>query len=363
MRTRIGIHQRFPKTTTLALFAFLALVPVPLVAVPMPGQGYLQVNLDSNLPGMARRVDHDLVNPWGVASDPEGRVVVVADNGTGLLTEFAPRGFPRREVTLPTPEGGPATSAATGLVFNPSSGFLIRTDSRSERTEPSRFITVTEEGTIVGWNAHFASASSAVIAVDRSNSGAIYKGVAIASTPSGDFLYSANFHEGVVEMYDDEFQLVRSFTDTTLPAGFAPFNISTIGDKLYIAFAQQDTDRHDEVAGAGLGYVDVFDAQGNFMQRLISQGELNAPWGLALAPHDFGRFSDALMVGNFGDGRVNAFDPTTGSFLGTLETASASPFDINGLWGLTFRGDDLVFAAGINDEADGLFGFIRPIVP
>ncbi len=273
-------------------------------------------------------------------------------------------------VTIPPPKGSPAgtTAAPTGNVFNGTSGFVVSTASGSGA---SLFIFATEDGTISGWNPK-ADPTHAILEVDRSTVGlgAVYKGLAIASNASGTFIYATNFRFGTVEMFDSSFHLVGSFTDpklaNTCPEPnqcYAPFGIQTINGNLYVTFALQNAAKHDDVAGPAHGFVDVFDTSGNLIQRLISHGRLNSPWGLALAPPDFGRFSNALLVGNFGDGRINAYDLTTGEFLGQLRDQANHPITIDGLWALRFGNDanaglhnELFFTAGINNEADGLFG-------
>jgi uncharacterized protein (TIGR03118 family) len=180
-------------------------------------------------------------------------------------------------------------------------------------------------------------------------------------------LYAANFHAGTIDVFNDSFAPVTvpgGFVDPNLPAGFAPFNVQEIAGRLVVAYAQQDADAEDEVAGPGLGYVDVFDANGHLLRRLISQGQLNAPWGLAIAPKHFGPFSGDLLVGNFGDGAINAYDPRTGGFRGTLRNKDGNPIKVNGLWALRFGNgvigtpQTLLFTAGIADEDHGLFGEI-----
>ncbi len=273
-------------------------------------------------------------------------------------------------VTIPPPKGSPAgtTAAPTGNVFNGTSGFVVSTANGSG---PSLFIFATEDGTISGWNPS-ADLTHAILEVDRSTVGlgAVYKGLAIASNASGTFIYATNFRFGTVEMFDSSFHLVGSFTDpklaNTCPEPnqcYAPFGIQTINGNLYVTFALQNAAKHDDVAGPAHGFVDVFDTSGNLLQRLISHGRLNSPWGLALAPVDFGLFSNALLVGNFGDGRINAYDLNTGEFLGQLRDQVNHPITIDDLWALRFGNDasaglhnELFFTAGINDEADGLFG-------
>jgi uncharacterized protein (TIGR03118 family) len=240
----------------------------------------------------------------------------------------------------------------------------------------SFFIFATEDGTISGWSPG-VDPTHAVLAVDRSGvgAGAVYKGLAIGSNSSGTFIYATNFRFGTVEMFDANFKLVLSFTDpklaNTCPLPgqcYAPFGIQNIGGNLYVTYALQDAAHHDDVSGPAHGFVDVFDTNGNLIQRLVSHGRLNSPWGLALAPANFGRFSNDLLVGNFGDGRINAIDPNNGAFLGQLSEQPGNPITIDDLWGLAFGNgasaggtNELFFTAGINHEADGLFGKITSV--
>jgi uncharacterized protein (TIGR03118 family) len=270
-------------------------------------------------------------------------------------------------VTIPAPAGSPAgtTSAPTGVIFNGGGGFNV---SQNGTLFSSVFIFDTEDGTISGWSPGFSDRTLAVLAVDRSNigKGAVYKGLAIGTNSSGMFIYATNFRFGTVEMFDSNFELVGSFTDHRLPQSYAPFGIQNIGGNLYVTFAKQDAKKHDDVAGPGNGFVDVFDTNGNLISRLIARGSLNSPWGLALAPADFGQFSNDLLVGNFGDGLINAFDPNTGAFLGQLSDRNGNSIMIDGLWSLQFGNgaaagatNELFFTAGIDGEAHGLFGNIQ----
>jgi len=251
------------------------------------------------------------------------------------------------------------------MVFNGGTSFVV---TNSAGTSPARFIFASEDGTISGFRG-----APIVIAVDSSASGAVYKGLAIASTATGDRLYATNFHAGRVEVFDGQFHPVISagaFTDPTLPAGYAPFGIQALGGIIYVTYALQDADAHDDVAGEGHGFVNAFDTNGNLIRRVASRDNLNSPWGLALAAADFGAFSNDLLVGNFGDGRVHAFDPATldgnGEFThrGPLLSAEGGPLAIDGLWALSFgKGpaangptNTLFFTAGPGGEQHGLFG-------
>ena len=212
------------------------------------------------------------------------------------------------------------------------------------------------------WN----GGTTSTIEADNSAKGAVYKGMALGANASGPQIYAANFNAGTVDVFDGKFAAVKAaggFTDATIPAGFAPFNVANLGGKLYVAYAKQDSAKHDDASGAGNGFVDIFDMDGNFQKRLISNGPLNSPWGMAIAPATFGAFGGALLVGNFGDGTINAFDASSGTQLGTLDDTSGKAIAIEGLWALQFgngkNGGDvntLYFTAGPGDEAHGLFG-------
>lgn len=327
---------------------------------------YTRVNLVSDIDGVARFSDTNLVNPWGLAFGPTSPFWV-ADNNGHVSTLYNGRGqaFPVGSplvVAIPTPTS-PTGGAPTGLVFSGGGDFMVSANSKSG---PSIFLFSTEDGTILGWSPA-VSVTSAVIAKDNSSSGAVYKGLAIADTPQGNFLYATNFHAAVVEMYDSNFSLVKTFTDPNVDTNFAPFGIQNIDGKLFVTFALQKLpDKHDDQSGPGNGFVDEFATDGTMIRRFASHGTLNSPWGLALAPDGFGKFSHHLIVGNFGDGRINAFD-REGDFDAQLIDPEGNLLTINGLWALQFGNGaknggsrhKLFFTAGIADESHGLFGFIK----
>jgi uncharacterized protein (TIGR03118 family) len=350
---------------------FVALFPLLWGTVARPGeheghQVYTRVNLVSDIAGVARFTDRNLVNPWGLGFGPTSPFWV-ADNGSGVSTLYNGRGqaFPVGAplvVTIPSPSptGG---GTPTGLVFNGTGEFVVSAKGKSGSPP---FLFATEDGTILGWSPT-VNQTQAIIAVDNSGTGAVYKGLALASTPKGNFLYATNFHAGVVEVYDKDFNQIQTFTDAHVDLNFAPFGIQNIGGQLYVTFALQKLpDMHDDQAGPGNGFVDVFAADGTLLRRVASHGTLNSPWGLALAPDGFGVFSHHLLVGNFGDGLINAFD-TADHFDGQLIDPEGNPLTINGLWALQFGSgaknggsrDTLFFTAGIADESHGLFGLIR----
>lgn len=377
------MHVRYIPGRLRLLAAVILLTLALLVAVPIAvfakadtgSQGfYQQTNLVSDLDGVAKFKDAHLVNAWGLVHGP-ATPWWISDNGAGVSTLYDGNGnaFPPPPtgplvVTIPPPASAPpgTLAAPTGVVFNGTSGFVV---SKGSNSGASRFIFSTEDGTISGWNPA-VDPTHAVLAVDRSavGAGAVYKGLAIGSTKDGTFLYATNFRFGKIEMFDANFHLVSSFTDQQLPVGYAPFGIQSIGGNLYVTFALQDAAKHDDVAGQGHGFVDVFSTSGQLMRRLISHGQLNSPWGLALAPASFGIFSNDLLVGNFGNGRINVYDPNTGERLGQLKSQAGDPIVIDGLWALEFGNgaiagpsNVLFFTAGIDGEMHGLFGKIQSV--
>jgi len=356
--------------------AGLLLQLLPAAAAPQSGGFYQRTNLVSDIAGVARFTDANLVNPWGLSHSPTSPWWV-SDNGTGLATIYKGNGVSvPPAVIIPLPAGVKGTAAPTGNIFNNVNStnpddFVIKKNGKSG---PSIFMFATEDGTISGWNPT-VDPTHAILAVDRSKDGAVYKGLAIGRNGNSDFIYATNFHSGKVEMFDAHFNLVRSFGDPQLtpqcsPAPttlcFAPFGIQNIEGKLFVTFALQLPGKRDDNAGPGRGFVDIFDTNGNFIKRLISHGVLNSPWGLALAPANFGKFSNDLLVGNFGDGHIHAFNLATGTLLGQPKDQFGNPIVIDDLWGLAFGNgglagetDELFFTAGIADEAHGLFGFIQ----
>jgi uncharacterized protein (TIGR03118 family) len=326
-------------------------------------QKYIQKNLVSDIPHLAATTDPNLVNAWGIAFSATSPAWI-ADNGTGLSTLYTGTGsIVPLVVTIAPPKGQEGPAAPTGIVFNGGGAFNV---TAHDKSGSSLFIFATEDGTISGWNPGVDGTHS-ILAVDNHEAGAVYKGLAIGTSGDGTFIYATNFNSGWVEMYDSSFGWVKNFTDTDVPAGYAPFGIRNIGGKLYVTFALQDEDKHDDVAGAGHGFVDVFDLAGNKLKRLITRGELNSPWGLAWAPAGFGAFSGDLLVGNFGNGHINAYNIQTGAFLGRMLRPSGVSLEVPGLWGLSFGNGaaagpatTLLFTAGPNEESHGLFGTIVP---
>ena len=341
---------------------FVAILAVPALPA-FSGSIYSQTDLVSDIPGVALLTDPNLVNPWGM-SDSATSPWWVSDNGTGLSTLYSGTGAKiALTVTVPPPaevppEQRPRLQARFSMRHPISkSPARLRTSSSPPKMAQSPPV---RTGTTV------------TLEVDNSGSGAVYKGLALGNNGTANFLYAANFNSGQIDVFDTNYtqtSLAGSFTDPNLPAGYAPFDVANIGGFLYVTYALQDAAKHDDVAGPGNGYLDEFDMNGNFVKRLISQGPLNSPWGLALAPGNFGDFSNDLLVGNFGDGMINVFNATTGVFQGDLTDASGNPIVNEGLWGLAFGNgsgsgptNTLYFTAGIpgpdNVEDHGLFGDI-----
>jgi uncharacterized protein (TIGR03118 family) len=287
-----------------------------------------------------------------------------AETGVATVYDGHGRAFPMDGplvVTIPQAPGKTGPAAPTGQVFNGTGAFAAAPGM------PAVFLFATEDGTIAGWNPG-VDRTHAVLKVDRSASGAIYKGLAIAAGVGGPRIYATNFHAGTVDVFDGNFNpaLAGAFADPSLPAGYAPFNIRNVNGRLFVTYAKQDADAEDDVPGPGNGYVNEFDLDGVLIRRFASQGTLNAPWGIALAPAGFGAFGGQLLIGNFGDGRISAFDPETGEFRGQLEDGKGRAIEIEGLWAILFGNganagdtDKLYFTAGIEEESHGLFGQIR----
>jgi uncharacterized protein (TIGR03118 family) len=314
----------------------------------------------------AEHTDPNLVNSWGLAFNPNG-AVWIADNGTGLSTLYDGLGNPQSlVVTIPPPKGGTPPSAPTGIVFNSSNTEFKVTQSGTSGA--SIFIFATEDGTISGWSPG-VDPTNAILAVDNSSAGSVYKSLALAGNGFAHFLYATDFHNAKIDVFDTNFKpatLPGTFTDPQIPKGYAPFGIHNINRDLYVTYALQNAQKHDDVAGKGHGFVDVFDANGNLIRRFAVRGVLNSPWGVALAPSAFGNFSNTLLIGNFGNGNINAFDIDSGNFRGPLRTSSGTNLVIDGLWSLAFgNGVDnfptssLFFTAGPDGETHGLFGKIE----
>jgi uncharacterized protein (TIGR03118 family) len=335
-----------------------------------PGNSYTVTPLVSNVPGVAPTTDSELVNAWGLTRS-DTSPWWVSDNGpdrdTSRSTVYNAGGTKILSVSV---QGGP-----TGTVFGgPEGAFPIGT-ATDPTAGPARFIFATENGDIRAWR---GGSTALVTPATPSTAGAIFKGLAIAHPASGPLLYATDFHNNEIDVFDGAWQNVTphgAFHDRKVPHGYAPFGIQAIGSNLFVTYAKQDADREDDLHGRGLGFVDEYDLQGKLVARIAQHGQLNAPWGLALAPQSFGRFKGDLLVGNFGDGQINAYRLGHGhghghgpaNHVGTLRSSGGGKLVIDGLWALEFGNggsngdaDTLFFTAGPNDESNGLFGTIKP---
>ena len=351
----------------------------PLAVRPLedrsnPSTAYIATDLIADLPGVAPVTDPTLVNAWGIALNGANGAVWISANGTDL-SEVYGRDANGNPLTQPFKVDIPG-GAPTGQVFNGTGSATDFSVTDGTNTKPSAFIFASEAGMITGWNpgvgvvAGATGPSRTAEPGFTADDGAIYKGLALGQVGDANFLFAADFHNNKIDVIDGQFHKVtlgangfESFTDPNLPRGFAPFNVATIGGKLYVSYAKQGAGAVDDVAGRGNGFIDVFETDGHFDGRLVSRGDLNSPWGMVQAPAGFGDFAGALLVGNFGDGRIHAFDPATGKELGTVGATPTHPLVIDGLWGLAFgntAGDanTLYYTAGPDDEAHGLFGKI-----
>ncbi len=325
---------------------------------------YTVTNLVSDGVVPALHTDENLVNGWGITAGPT-TPWWVANNGTDTSTLYDGTGAARPLVVS-------VPGAPTGTVFNGTADFVV---SAGGGSGPARFLFATEGGMVEGWNPGVPpppTSTQAQVGADRSNVGAIYKGLAIGQVGTANYLYATDFHNGRIDVFDGMFALQSwpgAFRDRHLPHGYAPFGIQNLGGRLFVTYAKQDAAAEDEIAGRGRGFVDVFGTDGRFQGRVASRGDLNAPWGLAWAPAGFGRFSGDLLVGNFGDGRIHAYrwDAREHEWdeAGTLRGTNHRPISIDGLWGIGFGNGSasgptttLYFAAGPDDEAHGLFGSI-----
>ena len=362
---------------------------------------YVVTNLTSDLPGVAPNTDPVLQNAWGVAFSPGASPFWISDNATGCSTLYDGTGLPQPQPTplqvkLPLPGGSipstacmhinpspapppnPTPAAPTGMVWNPSSAFLVPGTKL-----PAAFIWATEDGTISAWAGGLMPRNEAVLAADNSNvpkpaNGAVYKGLVVGTNVNGVFLFATNFRAGTIDVFAPDqdssgvglpFKSVTTdggFVDPKIPAGFAPFGIENVDGNLFVTYAlQKQPDKHDDMAGPGNGFVDVFDTDGHLLRRFASRGPLNSPWGITRASFAFGRFSGLILIGNFGNGKINVFS-SQGEFIDELDLTNDKPLVIDGLWKLTLGGgaksssDTLYFTAGPNGETDGLFGTITP---
>ena len=350
---------------------------------------YVVNKLVSDQNGVANFQDPVLRNSWGVAFTPGASPFWIADNASGCATLYDGTGVKvALQVPIPLPDNSvpstacqpaasaqtnpqpPTPAAPTGLVWNPTTTFLVPGTSTV-----ASFIFATEDGTISAWANGATPTNQAVIAFDNSASGAVYKGLVFGTNSNGVFLFATNFHAGTVDVFKPadntsngqyiETTTTGGFKDSNIPVGFAPFGIENINGDLFVSYAKQNAEMHDDVAGPGNGFVDVFDTNGNLLRRFASRGPLNSPWGMTRASFAFGRFSGLILVGNFGNGKINVFG-SQGQFIDELDRPNGKPLVIDGLWKLILGGgrnsssDTLYFTAGPNAETNGLFGTITP---
>ena len=348
------------------LKALLSVVAIALLCLPATAQlasnstTYTVTNLVSDIQDAATNQDTDLVNPWGLVASATSPWWV-SDNGTGLSTLYNGTGTKQSLVVTVPAWDGPDGGVPDGIVFNGTSDFQLTTGN------PARFIFATEDGTISGWNPA-VDATHAIIKVNNWPD-AVYKGLALGSANGANYLYVANFRGGTVDVFDATFAPHSfgsgAFVDNTLPSGYAPFNVANINGNIIVTYALQDDQKHDDVPGAGHGYVDEYDSQGNLLMRFPHVFALNSPWAVVMAPADFGSFSGKLLVGNFGSGAIVGFDPVTGGFLSEMLDDSGLPIRLEGLWGLGFGNgansgpvNTLYFTAGSFGESHGIFGTV-----
>jgi uncharacterized protein (TIGR03118 family) len=349
--------------------------------VPPAAMGFTDTALVSNnnaVVATAKTIDANLQNPWGIAVAP-GSPFWIADNNSNLSTLYSGIGANETQAITGSPNVGiaiPASAAGvqanpTGQVYNGDGGFLIPT---SHGQESSLFIFDGEGGTIAAWAND--SGATAVTAYDDGVANgadhAVYKGLAIGTVGGATFLYATDLHNNKVDVFDTNFSkpaaMQGKFVDPNMPAGFVLFGIQALNGNLYVTFAKQDSAKHDETAGAGLGYVDVFDFSGNLVSQFASAGALNAPWGIAIAPAGFGSLQGDVLIGNFGDGTISIFSPNgtaLANFEGPLMSTAGQPITFQGLWSLVFGNGDadkptttLFYTAGFADQTDGVFGGI-----
>jgi uncharacterized protein (TIGR03118 family) len=342
----------------------LLLTAVQLANAAGPANGYIVHNMIADQPGIADFTDPTLINPWGVITNAASPFWV-NNAGTGISAVYGANGLPNANThpTIPPTAKGTSPSTPTGIVANGTGGFLVQ-------GKVPNFIFVTADGGVSAW-ASAVSATNAQLMVDNSSTGAVYFGLAISATTTNaaPLLFAANFASGAIDVFDTNYKpvtLAGAFVDPSVPAGYAPFNIQNVGGKIYVMYAKQNAGKNFAVLGAGLGYVAIFDTSGNLLKHLASNGPLNAPWGVAVAPATFGAFASDILIGNFGDGTINAFDPTSGAALGALQDQNGNVLSFPGLWGLLLgnggSGGDanaIYIAAGGATQKHGLFASIQ----
>ncbi len=359
------MNNRRLQTYPALLFALLTLTilyfPTDLIA----GESYFQTNLVSSVPGMAKTTDPNMINPWGV-SQGSATFLWVSDQGKNVATLYSGDGTAANlVVSVPTFGSNPFVQGPTGQVFNGTTGFDISTSGSA--TVPSLFIFDNLNGTISGWNpGSTGGLGSSVIAVNNNGLGDIYTGLALASMNGNSALYAADFKSGGgVDVFNSSFGSTGTLMDPNAPSGYAPYNVEAIGNSLFVAYSQVGSNGLP-VIQQGDGFIGMYNLSTGVWSTLTSGGALNVPWGMALAPSQFGAFSNDLLIGNFGNGEINAFNPVTGAFVGTLDGLNGMPLTNDFLWSLYFgngakgfSSDTLYFTAGIDNQREGLLGEIN----
>lgn len=333
------------RRSSIVLLAVTTTAAVAAVAMPAGAAG----NSYRVTTRVTDATDPSLVNAWGMSQGPN-TPVWVSDNGTGMSTLYKATTPPKQPLTVTIPGGAP-----TGTVFNASAKFRVG-------ASPGKFLFASENGVLSGWNGGTTAVK------ERTVKGAVFKGLAIATLPNGhQRLYATDFHAGHVDVFNGLWQRLHpsgAFVDRRIPAGYAPFGIQTLRGRIYVSYAKQDSMRHDDVAGSGHGFIDIYSTRGALLKRLISRGALNSPWGMTIAPAGFGAFGGDLLVGNFGNGRIHAYNPRTGAFMGTLRNRAGHVIVLGGLWGLLFGNGTsapkttLMFTSGPGGEQHGKWGTI-----
>lgn len=333
---------------TLAVTLGISVIP----AVFASSIGFVQTNLASDQPGVAISTDSDLVNAWGIVAS-SGSPFWLGANGAGKSLIYSGTGVKAGLIA-----GIPGDGSVTGVAFS----------NVPNNFNGDTFLFASEDGTVSGWRGSLGTTAETLITGSDTN---VYKGVTDASVGGSQYAYLANFRTGSIDVLKGDggsSALTGHFTDPNLPSGFAPFNVMDLGGSIYVTYAVQDPDKHDDVAGAGNGIVDKYDVNGNLIARLVTGGALDSPWGLALAPVGLGGVGGDLLVGNFGDGSINAYDPNSGAFVETLTDPNGNPLAIDGLWGLAFGNGGnagptgtLYFTAGPGGESHGLFGELNAV--
>jgi uncharacterized protein (TIGR03118 family) len=362
---REGITSR-PRAALLAAALLLAIAPATVLSAAPKGGSFTQTNLVSDQAGVALIRDPDLMNAWGISLNPSGGGFWVSDNDTGVATIYTGdvhgTPFAKASLTVTIPGGAP-----TGTVFNPTSDFAVSSGSESGA---ALFLFASQSGVIDGWNPAVPTPAPSTTAQVGATADAVYTGMTTGMTAAGaNRIYAADFEHQRIDVYDGSFHPASvdgDFSDPQVQKHYAPFNIMNLGGRLYVSYAQQSHKTPEDETDRATGYVAVFDTDGHLLTHLISGNRLVAPWGMALAPAGFGPFGGALIVGNFANGQIHAYDPQTGALLGELDDAAGKTIVIDGLWGILFGNgvtagdsDTLYFAAGPDDETHGLFGSLR----